>query len=71
MFSIRHGSRDMALTVHGDDFAVTGAAKEIKWLEHRFKAKFEVKCEVLGPQHESVCSTGCCGGQVPASSTDQ
>ena len=42
-------ARDMAITVHGDDFTCCGSAEDLRWLQHKFEAKFEVTCSILGP----------------------
>ena len=34
-----HESRGMALTVHGDDFTVSGPEEDLKWLEAFLAAK--------------------------------
>ena len=48
--NFHHPQRDIAMTVHGDDFTCSGSEQDLWWLEGQFKAKFEVKCEVLGPR---------------------
>ncbi len=50
--NFHHPVRDMAMTVHGDDFTCSGAEHDLRWLEARMSAKFDVKCEVLGPNPE-------------------
>jgi hypothetical protein len=47
--SFRHEARDIDLTVHGDDFVIVGDAKGIRWLQEEMKAKYEIKCSILGP----------------------
>ena len=49
-----HPERKIATTVHGDDFTSTGPESELKWLDRRHKAKFEVKTEFLGPGRNHV-----------------
>ena len=48
--NFHHEIKDMAITVHGDDFTVAGSEQDLRWLEAQFKNKFEVKCDVLGPK---------------------
>ncbi len=48
--NFRHGTRDIVLTVHGDDFTVTGSNLNLRWLETKMKEKYEIKCEMLGPE---------------------
>ena len=40
----------MSLTVHGDDFLITGSLKNIDWLGERFKQRYEIKFNKLGPE---------------------
>ena len=42
------------MTVHGDDFAACGSDQDLAWLSQKFRDKFEVKVQILGPgpQHE-------------------
>ena len=47
--SFRHEARDIDLTVHGDDFVIVGDAMGIRWLQEEMKAKYEIKCSILGP----------------------
>ena len=46
---------ELNITVHGDDFFIVGPLTSIKWMQGKIKAKYEVKCEVLGPEAE--CSS--------------
>ena len=39
----------MALTVHGDDFTVSGTEEDITWLVSTLKAKYDLKVDILGP----------------------
>ena len=47
--NFRHVSRDIAMTVHGDDFTCSGSEEDLAWLEEKMKEKFEIKVEILGP----------------------
>ena len=38
------------ITVHGDDFTVCGSTRNLKWLRTQFEKKFEITCQVLGPE---------------------
>jgi len=44
-----HEARDIALSVHGDDFTCTGPEHQLEWLKKIFEEAFEVTSEVLGP----------------------
>ena len=44
-----HPTREVSVTVHGDDFTSTGAERELRWLDGQMKSKFEVTSEILGP----------------------
>ena len=72
-----HPRRNISVTVHGDDFTSTGTEPELRWLDGRFKAKFEVKADFLGPGANHVQELRVlnrvltCGGGVMASATSQ
>jgi hypothetical protein len=44
-----HEKRDIALSVHGDDFSCTGPEHQMQWLKGVFQKAYEVKVEILGP----------------------
>ena len=44
-----HDKRELALTVHGDDFVVIGDETQLQWLGDKMKSKYELKMDVLGP----------------------
>ena len=44
-----HPSRQVSVTVHGDDFTSTGPEAELRWLDRQLRTRFEVKTEFLGP----------------------
>ena len=44
-----HSTRQISLTVHGDDFTASASDADLAWLEEKFKVKFECKVEILGP----------------------
>ena len=44
-----HTVRDLAVTVHGDDFTATGPVEDLAWLEEVFRRRYEIKASVLGP----------------------
>ena len=44
-----HESRQISLTVHGDDYTSTGPERSLRWLDAELQRKFEVKTELLGP----------------------
>ncbi len=41
--------REIALTVHGDDFTSCGPEDSLRWLDSVLQAEFELKTEFLGP----------------------
>ena len=44
----RHEGRDLAVTVHVDDFLVAGLPQDLKWLKEGFDEHFESKSVILG-----------------------
>ena len=40
------------MTVHGDNFLAVSDLDQIKWIEEQLKSEYDIKAEVLGPQHE-------------------
>ena len=38
------------ITVQGDDLIVCGLAASLNWLRAQFEARFEITCQVLGPE---------------------
>ena len=48
--SFRHVAKDLFVTVHGDDFTVTGPDAELQWLQQRLSDKYEIKTNFLGPE---------------------
>ena len=44
--------RNIALTVHGDDFLVVADLAQMKWLEKQLKDKYETKSTIIGPEPE-------------------
>ena len=49
-----HPSRDVSLTVHGDDYTSTGRIAELKWLDGQLKAKFDTKTLTMGPEDNQL-----------------
>ena len=45
-----HRARDLALTVHGDDFTATGPEEDLQWLEEVFRRKYDINSKILGPE---------------------
>ena len=43
-------ARGMALTVHGDDFTVSGSEGDLLWLRDRLSARCDIKATMLGPE---------------------
>ena len=50
--NFRHVQRDVKLTVHGDDFLVTGSRSDLLWLRDKLGSKYEIKTDLLGPEGE-------------------
>ena len=47
-----HEKRNIALTVHGDDFLVVADLAQMKWLEKQLKDQYETKSTIIGPEPE-------------------
>ena len=47
--NFRHTTRELYLSVHGDDFTITGPEEDLKWLEKSMTARYEIKSDYLGP----------------------
>ena len=47
-YNFRHVQRDVKLTVHGDDFLVTGSRSDLPWLRDKLGSKYEI----MGPEDE-------------------
>ena len=43
-------NRELKLTVHGDDFTVTGPTADLQWMQRRTEQKYEIKAHYLGPE---------------------
>ena len=48
--NFRHKSRELMVTVHGDDFTVTGPTKELEWLKTKMEQRYDIKSQYLGPE---------------------
>lgn len=48
--NFRHGTKDLIVTVHGDDFTSSGSEEDLVWLRDTLKKKYEIKCTILGPE---------------------
>ena len=46
----QHESRDIRLTVHGDDFLVVADAEQLAWLDVKLTQQYDMKSEVLGTE---------------------
>eukprot|EP00973_Karenia_brevis_P036614 5046527-Karenia_brevis.AAC.1 len=44
-----HKSRDMVMTVHGDDFTISAPADDLEWLRRELAKEYSIKSELLGP----------------------
>ena len=47
-----HVKRNIALTVHGDDFLVVASLEQMRWLEAQFQRQYEIKSTIIGPEAE-------------------
>ena len=45
-----HKATGMALSVHGDDFIVSGTEAALEWLKEFFQTRWDVKSTILGPE---------------------
>ena len=50
--NFRHVLRDVKVTVHGDDFLVTGSRSDLLRLQNKLGSKYEIKTHLLGPEDE-------------------
>ena len=41
--------KELFLTVHGDDFTITGRREALSWIRTEMENKFEITAHVLGP----------------------
>ena len=48
--NFEHVNRELKLTVHGDDFTVTGPTAGLQWMQRRMEQKYEIKAHYLGPE---------------------
>ena len=48
--NFEHVNRELKLTVHGDDFTVTGPTAGLQWMQRRLEQKYEIKAHYLGPE---------------------
>ena len=47
--NFEHVNRELKLTVHGDDFTVTGPTAGLQWMQRRMEQTYEIKAHYLGP----------------------
>ena len=59
--------RDVKLTVHGDDFLVTGSRSDLLWLQDKLGSKYKTKTHVLGPEDEQEITHLKQGGTMQSS----
>ena len=51
----RHPQRQVALSVHGDDFTAAGAKEELDWFEAELRRKYELTAQArIGPSPEDA-----------------
>ena len=43
-----HASKELLLSVHGDEFTITGPRNQVEWLKAKFQGKYEGKTTTLG-----------------------
>ena len=46
-----HHQRGIRTVVHGDDYISVGMEEDLLWMEEQLKKKYEIKTQLLGPQH--------------------
>ena len=46
-----HENKQLALTVHGDDFTISGSEDNLNLLTEEMKKKWDIKSAILGPDH--------------------
>ena len=51
-YNFSHRERDIHMTVHGDDFAVTGTTSQLKWLKGKMSSEYYIKMDILGPEKD-------------------
>ena len=50
--NFEHRVREMVMTVHGDDFTVSGTDADLAWLKFHMEKEFEITSEILGPHKD-------------------
>ena len=48
--NFEHVNRELQLTVHGDDFTVTGPTAGLQWMQRRMEQKYEIEAHYFGPE---------------------
>jgi hypothetical protein len=48
--NFQHSKRELMLTVHGDDFTVTGPTESLRWLQDKMQKQYDIKTKFLGPE---------------------
>ena len=48
--NFQHATRDLCVTVHGDDFTSSGSEEDLVWLRETLAARYEIKHSILGPE---------------------
>ena len=52
--NFRHSTKDLIVTVHGDDFTSSGSEEDLVWLREKLSSRYDIKCTILGPEaHQS------------------
>ena len=47
-----HEAKELFVTVHGDDFTITGPMDSLRWLKNRLEQAYEIMEDYLGPYSE-------------------
>ena len=48
--NFKHTVRELYVTVHGDDFTITGPTADLEWMDKAMGDKYDIKSEYLGPE---------------------
>lgn len=65
--NFRHATRDLIVTVHGDDFTSAGSEEDLVWLKGVMENKYDIKSTILGPGKRSLGDL--CAGRMRELST--
>ena len=49
---VAHEQRNIRTCVHGDDFVSSGTPENLKWLQDKLEAKYEISTKVIGERED-------------------